>query len=363
MQGKIQVRLAVLVALAALAALLASTATASADPEKNFLVEVAPAVAVDDSTQAFDFTFTNVDANNPLGGIEIDPATAVLSGEPVFFTLSAVGDPSLGTWSVTNDGTTVQLLANDSAARLTFGQSISITVTYDIPDINVDLNDIDLIYTFPVEGRQANNFNSEGNVFIPTTETREQLAFRDGDGLEPVSLQSNQVLVVSGEVYECTGDCFGSDTQTGITVDVTIEGCASGTLVVDATDLFAGQSDIISGFYNYLPVEETQSCYDPAVLKSALIEFTIPGEVARALNVKAKDITAAAHYGVDLADFYDPAVHPEIDAYVGDGQTLPACDDSTAVNCFIPASNGPNGIEAGVVLVFIPTDPGGVLFR
>lgn len=352
-------RFGVLLALALVASMLGVN-VALADPVKFFLVEVDPPVAVDDTNTAFTVTVTNV-SQNVLGAVEITVPSGFTVNSVGATPTTSSGQTWVSEWPVAGNASKFRLLAASQTDRLATNQSVSIGVNARTPDIDsVDNeNDVDQVGLFWTgEGRQANNFNSGGNDFLQTFETRgDNFVYRDGTGLEPYALQTHETLVISGTANPCTSNgCQGNDSQSyldlaNVTVTISVERCAVGTLVVDATDFLEGDQDVMTGFYHYLPGSETASCFDPADPKRVFVDFFLPKE----LGVKPGDITFRAYYGVDITEF-DPQ-------YVGDDTPLPKCSKTILFNCDGGASGGQAGTTARMVLILVPTDPGGSLFR
>jgi hypothetical protein len=326
--------------------------TVQAAPVKNFLVTVNPPVAVDDTATEFTLMVTNLD-NNVLGAVQV----AVPEGLVVNSVAQPLVTPSSKTWvsewPVAGDAGTIRIRAATQTDRLGLGDTVTIAVNATTPDINQATNDVDLVTTWAAEGRQANNFNSDGNDFAQAFQERGQtFVFRDGDGLANTQLLTNQVLVVSGTASDCAVKCSGTDTQDAVTVTITVQGCDVGTLVVDATDLFAGDDPIsVGGFYHYLDDQGTCIPANPSSAPRVTVDFLYD----KSLGVKPGELSFAAYYGVPITE-YDPL-------YVGDGNTLPVCKGAITVNCVASIKGAKDGVTARVILILLASDPGAAGFR
>jgi hypothetical protein len=331
-----------LVAVVAIVASLVSASIAFGASGKEYQLTVEPPVVVDGVAATFTVTVKNLD-NNVLGAVEITPPTG--------FGNISVGNPSPGTWSkdLTSAPGKIRLIANSQDARLGLGQTVSVPVTATPPSADGQLDDSDNIVTWSSEGRQANNFNSGGNDFFQKlgTERSGDYVYRPGGagGVQARVLLTYETLVVSGDLVDCTaGPCKGSDSQSGVQVDITLLGCTVGSLVVDATDLFPADDPIaIAGFYHYLTdASSTGSCIGAS---TAVIHFVYPKD----LGVKTGELGFKAYYGGKLSGYVD-------------GTPLESCK-KVSINCVDYVKGGKDGVEAQLILPVLASDPGGIAFR
>jgi hypothetical protein len=367
MSGRIRTRFGLAVVVGLLMSLVGGMSAAYGAPaQKTFTFEVNPAVAADDTDTSFEFEVVNTSANAPLGALSISLPT----GFSALSVNSIVTSPAGRNWTGTVSGTTVRLVAQTTNDRLQPGQSLVATVLIHTKDINTVTNDVDEIHTFSAVGRQANNFNDQkgaNDVFQQTfTRTIGALIYRDGDGLEQVTLDSNQILLVSGEVADCSGSgpCTATDVQNFTTVTITAPGCnvEGTTLVADATAPFAevqtGTAVGEAAFFHYLYDPEGAPCPFGSNVDVTILH-------GKDLKLKANELKVANFYGVDISE-YDPY-------YVGDGVALPSCGadvpsvaDPAVVyttNCLVDITSGSDGITIRLKAVLTPTDPGSVTFR
>ncbi len=254
MNGKIQVRLAVLSALAALVALIAGATAAQADSEKYFSIDVQPAIVAGGSETTFEITITNLD-NNQLGAVEVT--------SPFDFDANSDAEltdhPSGKNWTLTADPATdtFTLTADSQSDRLTNGESLVVELTASVPAAT----EFDVIFDFDADGRQANNFNDtfNGNAF--TRQDVEDGFFTgrldpEEDGVyELITVQaySHQVLVVNGSSEECTPDdgCFVAAGETGEIQAWISADCGNGTVVIEAGESVIAGTTVSGAFYSY----------------------------------------------------------------------------------------------------------------
>jgi hypothetical protein len=339
-----------------LVALLGATATAQADPLKELHVTVEPAIVTDDDSVDFTVTFTNL--NSPqLGAVGITSPFTVNAVDENLSTFDSNG-PLSKAWSLASvEGDVVRFTADTQTDRLLPGESVSVVITAITPDINADTNDSDEVHSWLAAGRQANTFNDAmgGNDVTQAFQDRDgTFVFRSEDGITTSSLGTHQTLVVSGSAVDCsTGPCKGSDIQTSTTVTITVEGCSTGTLVVDATDLFADQVGA-AAFYHYLyPIDPNTGLPTACAFGSPV---TVDFLYDKTLGVKAGELFFVAIYGeIDISE-WDPL-------YVGDETPLPKCDKNRTVNCVEFVKGGSLGVNAQIKMVLVPFDPGGIAFR
>jgi hypothetical protein len=341
MMAIIRNRLSVVVALTILASLVGVASAIAAAP-KFLRIDVQPAVVVDDTSTVFTVTATNLQTTTLLGGVEIT--------FPDGFTVTAADNlvtPPGKNWDVIypvpgRSANMVRLVAETQGDRIGFEQAVSVDITATTPDINSEVNDVDIIADITASGRQSNQFNSGGNEFSQSFETRDDtFVYRSGDGLtSSSSLLTNQILIVSGTASDCTVDCSGTDTQGLVTVNISVPGCDAGTLVVDATDLFLGDDPVnIAAFYHYL--DGVSGCLGLPVV----VEITYDSS----LGVTPGGLDYVAYYGVDISQ-YDPD-------YVGDGNILPSCSGSVSLNCVDSVTGSSAGTVATIIGVLVDTDP------
>lgn len=341
MRGKIRGRVAPFVVLAMLAASFGISTAALADPVKELRVTVEPAVAVDATATSFTVTVTNLASNtSQLGAVEL---TSPFSIGAVSGVTAPTGKSWTSTWPIAGLSTDkIRLTANTLTDRLVPGESLSVVIDATTPDINDEVNDVDQVYNWFAEGRQANTFNDQrgGNEVTQAFANREgTFVFRDGSGLVSTTLGTHQTLLRSGTAVDCSaGPCSGTDTQNLTTVTVTATGCNSGTLVVDASsNLFENQIGA-AGFYDYFD----GVCHEGSIV-------TVDIAYAKSLVPNPSSISSfVAIYGKDVSTL-DPA-------YVGDGNPLPKCDKNVSVNCVASVKGGSATIDAQIKMLL--TDPG-----
>jgi hypothetical protein len=339
MRGKIRGRVAPFVVLAMLAASFGISTAALAAPVKELRVTVAPAVAVDATATNFTVTITNLGPSSQLGAAEITSPISINS-------VSGVTAPAGKSWTAELvPGTDkVRLTANTLTDRLSPGQSVSVVINATTPDINTGVNDVDQVLSWLAAGRQANTFNDQmgGNDVAQAFANRQgAFIFRDGSGLISTVLGTHQTLVRSGRAVDCSGPgpCSQSDTQSQTTVTVSAASCNSGTLVVDASNLFANQVGA-AAFYDYLD----GGCSPGTVVT---VDIAYP----KSLVSNSKALTYIAVYGKDISSL-DPI-------YVGDNVPLPECGGSFTVNCVVKAATKGSNAQLRMLL----TDPGAGAFR
>jgi hypothetical protein len=338
MRGKIRGRVASLVMLAMFAASFGISTAALAAPVKELRVTVTPAVAVDATATNFTVTITNLGPSAQLGGVEITSPFSVN-------TVSGVTAPAGKSW--TSEGLTIEkvrLTANTLNDRLSPGQSVSVVINATTPDIDTSVNDVDQVSSWLGIGRQANSFNDQmgGNDVTQAFANRQgTFITRDGSGLISTVLGTHQTLVRSGRAVDCSGPgpCSQSDTQSQTTVTVSATGCNDGTLVVDASNLFANQVGA-AAFYDYLD----GGCSPGTVVT---VDIAYP----KSLVNNSKALTYIAVYGKDISGL-DPN-------YVGDNVPLPECGGSITVNCVVKAATKGSNAQLRMLL----TDPGAGAFR
>lgn len=367
MIGKSRNRIGLAVVVGLLMSLMGGMSAAYGAPsQKTFTFEVNPAVAADDTETSFEFEVVNTSAKAPLGAVSVSLPT----GFNALSVDSIVTSPAGKNWTGTASGTTVRLAAVTTNDRLQPGQSLVATVLVHTKDINTETNDVDEIHTFNAVGRQANNFNDQNgaNDVFQTTFARTigALIYRDADSLEQVTLDSNQILLVSGETADCSGSqpCTATDVQNFTTVTITAPGCnvAGTTLVADATEPFAevqtGTAVGEAAFFHYLYDPEAAPCPFGSTVDVTILH-------GKELKLKANELKVANFYAVDISE-YDPY-------YVGDGVALPNCGSDVpsvvdpsvlyTTNCLVDISSGSDGITIQLKAVLTPTDPGSVTFR
>ena len=339
MSGSIRRRLMLVAVLAMLAALVGAGSVAQAAPVKELRVTVEPAVAVDATATEFTVTITNLATDNAqLGAVEI---TSPFDVNSVSGVTAPAGTSWTSEWPVTGQTPDkVRLTADTLQDRLLPGQSVSLVIGATTPDINTGINDVDQVFNWNANGRQANTFNDQmgGNEVTQAFANRDgTFVFRDGSGLASTALGTNQTLLRSGTASDCSaGPCSASDTQSQTTVTVTAAGCNSGTLLVDAGNLFPDQLGA-AGFYDYFDGSCPEGSMVTVDISYAKSEVSSPGAISFFAAVYVKDITAL-----------DPN-------YVGDGNPLPKCGKDVPVNC-VASLKGGSSVTAQIKMLL--TDPG-----